>query len=225
MFRVDQTLLEDCRRALSGNDRIHWVLGGAGSGKSTVSRELRSSPGVMVLDMDSRIYGAFHALFSPSRHPVSREWHAAGDGLSWLLDMTWDEFDSFNRASLPEYLDLLAREIETLDSSMELVLDGGVWHPGLLSTVIEPSRMVCMRRKGLDASRLWDEPGERSKMRDATMTLDASGAKWSRFLEFDDGITSTILTECSQAAIPVCVWDDSESSSDTAARVGGMLGL
>jgi hypothetical protein len=225
VFRVDQALLAGCRDALSGDARIHWLLGGAGSGKSTVCRELRSSLGVTVLDMDSRIYGSFHALFSPARHPVSCEWSAATDGLSWLLDMTWDEFDSFNRASLPEYLDLLAREVRALDSSKELVVDGGLCNPSLLATVIEPSRIVCLRRNGLDASALWSEPGERSKMRDAVMALDESGAKWSRFLEFNDCITSSILAECECAAIPVCVWDESQSASDVAARVTGVLGL
>ena len=225
MFQIDRSLLAECRDALSGDARIHWLLGGAGSGKSTVARELGEAFGVAVLDMDARIYGTYHTMFSPSRHPVSCRWAAADDGLSWLLDMTWKEFDSFNRASLPEYLDLLACEIRTFERTRQLVVDGGLCNPVLLSTVIDPSRIVCMKRDDLDAQRLWSEPGERSAMRDAARALDTTGAKWSRFLEFNDNITSTILEECSASAIPVCAWDECDSPSDVAARVAGELGL
>lgn len=228
MFQVDERLLEECRAGFAGDVRIHWLLGGAGSGKSTVARELQSTLGATVLDMDARIYGTFHKAFSPSRHPVSCQWSGAADGLSWLLDMTWDEFDSFNRASLPEYLDLLAREIPKLGVAGVAgvaIVDGGVCAPRMLSTVIEPSRIVCMRRSGLDAGALWAEPGDRSAMRDAVMALDTTGAKWERFVEFDENITRTILAECSQVGIPVCSWDESESSADVATRVAETLGL
>ena len=225
MFQVDRALLEECRHTLGGDARIRWVLGGSGSGKSAVCREIHSTLGVPVLDMDARIYGTFHALFSPLRHPVSYAWSMAPDGLGWLLDMTPDEFDSFNRASLPEYLDLLAGEIRQIDDGSDLVIDGGVCNPTLLAEVIDPARMVCMRRDGLDPRNLWAEPGERLAMRDAVMRLDATGAKWSRFLEFDRGITSTLLAESSDAAVPVCGWDESEPVSAVATRVSALLGL
>ena len=219
MFQVDQRLLEESGRVLASDPRVHWLLGGSGSGKSTVCRTLHSELGVTVLDMDSRIYGTYHASFSPSRHPVSCQWRAAKDRMSWLLEMTWSEFEAFNRASLPEYVDLLSRELRTIGGSCPVLVDGGIWHPALLATILAPSRIVCVRRDGLDASTLWAEPGARSEMRRAAMRLDATGAKWARFLEFDDGITSTVAAEAAEAGIAACVWSGLDSPSDVAERV------
>jgi len=225
VFQVDQALLEESGRVLASDPRVHWLLGGSGSGKSTVCRVLHAKLGVTVLDMDSRIYGAYHASFSPSRHPVSCQWHAAKDGMSWLLDMTWSQFEAFSRASLPEYIDLLSRELQTIGGPQPVLVDGGIWHPALLATVLEPSRIVCMRRDGLDASTLWAEPGARSEMRRAAMDLDATGAKWTRFLEFDDSITSTVATEAAEAGIVACGWSGSDSPADVAERVAGSFGF
>jgi hypothetical protein len=201
VFPVDLDLLEESGRILALDGRIRWLVGGSGSGKSTVCRELHSMRDVTVLDMDSRIYGTYHAMFSPVRHPVSFEWSSAADGLAWLLDMTWVEFDAFNRASLPEYLDLLGREIRTLDDPRPIVVDGGAYNTALLATVLEPSRIVCMRRAASDAAALWAQPGARSDMRDAVVRLDATGEKWKRFLDFDGRITSTAASECAQAGV------------------------
>lgn len=225
MFRVDMALLEESGSALASDGRIHWLVGGSGSGKSTVCRELASSRSVTVLDMDSRIYGSYHALFNASRHPVSHRWSEADDGLAWMLDMTWDEFDAFNRASLAEYLDLLGHEIQQLDDPRPIVVDGGICNPGLLATVLEPSRIVGMRRTSLDAAALWAQPGTRSQMREAVLGLDATGEKWGRFLDFDDRITSTVAGECAQAGIRVCEWSESDSVAEVADRVAEMIGL
>jgi hypothetical protein len=225
VFQIDAQLLEGSGRALASDSRVRWLVGGAGSGKSTVCRELHATHGVTVLDMDARIYGTYHAMFSPSRHPVSCRWRSAGDGLAWLLDMTWDDFDAFNRASVPEYLDLLTREIQAFDDPRPIVVDGGTYHAALLAAVLEPSRIVCMRREGSDASALWAGPGARSDMRDAVMGLDATGEKWKRFLEFDEGITTTVASESARSGVRECAWSDGDPVSDVAERVAGMRGL
>ena len=225
MFRLDLELLKESGSILASDGRIHWLVGGSGSGKSTVCSELRSKHDVIILDMDSRIYGTYHAMFSPSRHPVSSQWSAADDGLAWLLGLTPAEFDAFNRASLPEYLDLLGSEIQTLDDPRPIVVDGGICNPALLATVLQPSRIVCVRREESDAATLWGQPGARSKMRDAVMRLDATGEKFKRFLEFDDRITATAADECAHAGIQVCAWKESESPSEVANRLAAMLGL
>ena len=62
-------LLEESGRVLASDGRIHWLVGGSGSGKSTVCRELQSRFDVAALDMDSRIYGTYHAMFSPCGIP------------------------------------------------------------------------------------------------------------------------------------------------------------
>jgi hypothetical protein len=225
VFQVDRELLEESGSVVASDRRVHWLVGGAGSGKSTVCRALHSTLGFTVLDMDARIYGTYHASFSPSRHPVSCRWRSAGDGLAWLLEMTWAEFDAFNRASLPEYLDLLGRELQSLDDPRPILVDGGICNPALLAAVLEPSRIVCVLREGLDASGLWTRPGARSEMRDAVMRLDATGEKWRRFLEFDDCITSTVASECAQAGIRVCAWNEADRAPELADRVARTLGL
>lgn len=222
-FPLDLDLLTACRTALADRD-LYWVLGGGGSGKSTVCRELGERLQLDVVDMDARIYGEYHAQFSAKRHPISTQWAAAPDGLAWLLDLSWEEFDAFNRASLPEYVDLLAHELGSRDDTAPVLVDGGVWHPTLLSVALDPARIVCLRREALDPEALWSQPGERAGMRDAVMALDPSGRKWDKFLAFDARITETVLAGAEAAGVRVCAWDDSESPSEVAERVRGLLG-
>ena len=96
--------------------------------------------------MDARIYGSYHGRFSPTRHPANTAWASAPDGLAWLLGLTWDEFDSFNRAALPEYLDLLAEDLDAIELKGALLVDGGLCTPGLLpSHLCKTGRETVLR--------------------------------------------------------------------------------
>jgi uridine kinase len=106
-FNINKILLAQARTALSRRDSLYWILGGAGSGKTTVSQALSAKMGIPVYDMDAHIYGTYHNRFTPERHPVNTAWSSAPDGLAWLLDLSWEEFNQFNQAAVPEYLDLL----------------------------------------------------------------------------------------------------------------------
>jgi len=110
-FPINHNLLIQARTILSHRTGLLWIVGASGSGKSTVCRALAERFGLSVFDMDAHIYGDWHARFDPIRHPVNRAWAGVENGLGWLLDMSWAEFDAFNRAALPEYLDLLAQDL------------------------------------------------------------------------------------------------------------------
>lgn len=225
MFQVDTSQLGECRRALSSDPRLRWVIGGSGSGKSTVCRAIAASPGVHLIDMDARIYGSFHRLYSPHRHPVSSAWASAGDGMRWLLDMSWDEFDAFNHATLPENLDLLAAELEGYSGGDVVLVDGGVCCPTLLASAVGVSRVVCLSRRDLDAAALWSQPGERAAMRDMVLALDGTAGLWDRFVDFDRQITESIAAECVASGVQVCAWSAGDDADVVHERVRAMLGL
>jgi len=135
-FIINNDLLTQTRTTLYGRDRLYWVVGGAGSGKTTICRALSARFDIPIYDMDAHIYGAYHSRFTQKRHPVNRAWSTARDALAWLLDMSWDEFDSFNQAALPEYLDLLSKDLNATKSNASVLIDGGICNPGLLAQAI-----------------------------------------------------------------------------------------
>ena len=83
-FVIDHALLARAQEKLSGRTLL-WIVGGAGSGKTTVCQALSARLGLSVYDMDAHIYGSYHGRFNPARHPVNTAWSAAPDGLAWLL--------------------------------------------------------------------------------------------------------------------------------------------
>src|SRR5512139_217497 len=113
-FTIDHQLLTQARASLSERKRLYWIVGGAGSGKTSVCQFLSTQFGLLVYDMDAHIYGDYHGRFTEERHPVNWAWSTAENGLAWLLDMSWEEFDGFNQAALPEYLDLLASDLQAI---------------------------------------------------------------------------------------------------------------
>lgn len=202
-FPIDYELLADARRRLAGYPLL-WIVGGAGAGKTTLCRALAAQRGLPVYDMDAHIYGSYHGRFDPVRHPANTAWSTAPDGLAWLLGMTWDEFDAFNRAALPEYLDLFAEDLESMDPAILLLVDGGICTPALLSQAIPVDKIVCLSRPGLSSVEIWEQDPERLAMKDALAPLPDPEAAWRTFLDFDAAITRTILDECRRCGIEIC---------------------
>jgi hypothetical protein len=224
-FTVDTDLLARSRAALSQHERLYWVVGGAGSGKTTICQALSATLGIPVYDMDAQIYGAYHGRFTRERHPVNCAWSTSSDGLAWLLDMSWDEFYGFNRAALPEYLDLLAEDLDQTGPDGGVLIDGGICNPAILAQVIPSRRVVCLVCSGRSSREIWEETDERSSMKEAIFLLRNPEDAWRRFLEFDGRITRTILRECQEHDIPVCVRDQAEPVKGFAERVAGVLGI
>lgn len=224
-FILNNELLTQSRAALCRRERLYWVVGGAGSGKTTICQVLSAKFELPVYDMDAHIYGAFHGRFTQDRHPVNCVWSTARDGLAWLLDMSWDEFESFNQAALPEYLDLLAEDLEAANPSASVLIDGGIFNPAILAQAISTPQIVCLATSERSSAEIWEETDERKSMKDAVYQLAKPDKAWRKFLEFDDRITHTILKECQENDISVCPRDETESVDEFAERVAHVLGI
>jgi hypothetical protein len=224
-FIINKDLLAHARAALSRRDRLYWVVGGAGSGKTTICNALSTKFDLPVYDMDAHIYGAYHGRFTQERHPVNSAWASARDGLAWLLDMSWDEFDSFNQAALPEYLDLLAEDLANTEPNASVILDGGIFNVAILTQAISTPQIVCLAIPKRSSAEIWNETDERKGMKEAVYQLAKPEKAWRKFLEFDDRITRTILKESRENNVAVCERDEAESVDEFADRVAHVLGI
>jgi hypothetical protein len=220
-FSINSALLAQARDKLSRRSALYWVVGGAGSGKTTVCRTLAARLGIALYDMDAHVYGEYHRRFSPQRHPVNTAWATAPDGLAWLLNMSWNDFDSFNRAALPEYLDLLSQDLDALEPDAGVLIDGGISNPGLLARVIPACQIACLSAPEQSSVQVWEEDEERKGMKEAVYQLPDPEEAWHRFLEFDRRLTQTILDECRQSGIPIYLRIRGTSVTELAARVAG----
>lgn len=221
-FLIDHDLLEHAHARLT-NRPLFWIVGGAGAGKTTLCQALSTRLGLPVYDMDAHIYGSYHGRFSPTRHPVNTAWASAPDGLAWLLGLTWEEFDSFNRAALPEYLDLLAEDLDAMTPNAAVLVDGGLCTPGLLAQVLPARQIACVAAPGLSSEQIWEGTAERAAMKEAMAHLPDPAAAWRTFLEFDTRITQTILDECRQSGITIYQRNGATSIEALVERVASSL--
>ena len=222
VFPIDLDLLYKARSVLSGREKLYWIVGGAGSSKTTVCRNLSERHGLPVYDMDAHIYGSYHSRFTPERHPVNSAWSTSGNGLAWLLAMSWDEFNTFNQAALPEYLDLLAEDLANTSPNSPLLIDGGICNPALIAQVLPIRQIVCLSAPSdID---VW-ESAERQSMKDAILQLPNAEEAWNKFLDFDKKITQTIEKECLENSISICRMKSNTSSGDFAGEVSRLMEL
>jgi len=221
-FPVNPDLLAHARDVLSGREKLFWIVGGAGSGKTTVCSILSKRYVLPVYDMDAHIYGSYHARFTQDRHPVNSAWSSSENGLAWLLGMSWDEFNSFNQAALPEYLDLLAEDLTGSSPGSPLLIDGGISNPGVIAQVIPTRQIICLSAP-LDVN-IW-ESADRESMKDAIYQLPNPEEAWLKFLDFDKQITCAIEKECRENNISMCRMNSNAPAGDLAVEVARMIGL
>lgn len=218
-FNTSEKLIRAARGIFLSWDRLYWVLGGSGSGKSTVCRHLSGQTGIPLYDMDSQIYGDYHSRFIQNRHPANWEWSRSENGLAWLLDRSWESFLQFNRAALPEYLDLLAEDLSHRDPAEGLLIDGGIFTPCVAARVLPANRMVCIAAPWQSSSDLWEGDQERRQMKAAFGSFPDPDGAWNKFLEFDRQINRTLLQECTDCGIPIIIREKSTSIPDLANRI------
>lgn len=224
-FVINQDLIKQACAFLARRERLYWLVGGAGSGKTTICRALSARYDIPVYDMDAHIYGAYHGRFTRDRHPVNKEWSTKQNGLAWLLDMSWAEFDSFNQAALPEYLDLLCEDLAVTSPRASILIDGGIFNPALLAQAVSPSQISCLEMPGQAGAEIWDETSERRDMKESVYQLAEPHEAWRKFIELDERTTQTILKECLENNISVCRRGETESIEQFAERVAHVLGL
>lgn len=220
-FPIDEALLDDVRARLADHE-VYWLLGGAGSGKSTVCRRLAGRCVVQTYDMDAHVYGAYHGRFSPTRHPANWAWSTAESGLGWLLALSWEAFDAFNHAAAVEYLDLLVEDLAGLPAA-PWVVDGGLACAGVLARAIPPGRIACLAAPSVEPERLWSQ-GDRAAMREWVLALPDGEAAWRTFLDFDRGITRTLEAESRACGVRVFRRRDARPT-ELAERVARHFGL
>lgn len=171
------------------------------------------------------IYGAYHGRFTEQRHPVNNAWSSSENGLAWLLDMSWEEFNNFNRAALPEYLDLLAEDLQNIKQDDTLLIDGGICNPAIIAQVMPTDQIVCLSMPQRPSSEIWGESNDRKSMKEAIYQLPDPEEAWPKFLEFDARITGTILKECQENNICVCTRGATEKAAVFAQRIAEILGI
>jgi hypothetical protein len=225
MWSVDDALLRRAREALEGREDVFWLLGAAGAGKTTVSGELCERFDFARYDMDAHIYGAYHRRFTRERHPANTAWAEAPSSLRFLLGMPWEEFDAFHRAAGAEYLDLFVDELRTREDTRPLLVDGGLWHPSLLTPLFDPMHVVCLQLEGRRAARVWSPDGDRGDMHEmVTRAADTEDA-WRRFLEADDAIARVLREECEEHGVPILRRRSGSTPGAVADEVARALGL
>jgi len=223
-FTVNDTLLSEARAVLHGNSTLYWILGGAGSGKTSVCRHISDSVGLPVYDMDAHIYGSFHSRYTPDRHPANHTWSTTPNSLAWLLHMSWDEFLGFNQAAAAEYLDLLAEDIGNREAG-PLLIDGGLWNPGILVQAFPVHQIVCLAAPEIPGSSIWETSEDRLAMKAFVFQLPEPEKAWRSFLAFDRLITRTAIRESKENGITVVQWQQEDSAEKTAGEVAKRLGL
>ena len=63
-FTVNKTLLAQARESLQQKKKLYWIVGGAGSGKTTICKVLSEQFNIPIYDMDTHIYGSYHSRFT-----------------------------------------------------------------------------------------------------------------------------------------------------------------
>ena len=214
MFNTNGRMLADISTILSAYKRIYWVIGGACTGKSTVCKAISAQKNIAPYDMDEHIYGTYTGLYTVARHPAIKTWFSAANPLEWALSLSWDAFNSLNRAATVEYLDLFAKDAKRNPTQTKLLVDGGVTHPSILTRVIPPERIFCIKIDAERSAAIWNEDASRAPMKEAVLNLPQGEKLWRKFLDFDRLIAETIVQESRSSGIRVFDRDERISVSE-----------
>lgn len=202
-YEVDRALLREAAQRLESVRGLRWVIGGACSGKSAVCRTISRWNDTPVYDMDEHVYGSFLSRYSASRHPASTAWFKRGDGLAWVLSLSWAAFDDLNRATNAEFLDLVAQDLSERFGDQPVLVDGGITHPSVLAAAVDPARIACLTVADAESRRIWAEDEDRSGMRRAIERLPDGAERWGTFLTFNERMSATIDREAREQGIAV----------------------
>ncbi|MBP6016095.1 MAG: hypothetical protein KA586_05190 [Candidatus Promineofilum sp.] len=216
MFATNEELIEHARDTLWERRHLLWLIGGSGSGKSTVSRAVAARAGIAVYDMDEAFFGRY--TINPQRHPATTAWFSAEDPLGWMLAQPWPEFDALYRAANAETLDLLAADLSGQPDA-PLIIDGGITHPSVLVGAVPAECVICLERDEMSRAREWETAASRAEMKAAVLALPDGATMWSRFLAYDRRMTATIGRESRERGIRVVAWDEATGVERLAASI------
>jgi hypothetical protein len=228
-FAVDEALLASAAGRLRPLPGLRFVLGGSGSGKSTVCTWLREhGRGVTTIDLDARLYGSWSDRWRPGRHPVALAW-LASDALPWQLAMEPGEFVSFQAALAAEALDLLADDLASDTSASEaglLLVDGGFGSVGVVARAMEAEPLLVLAAPdGTTAAETWTSNAYRRAFLDDVGAIETVDDPVGRFLALDAALDAAMVADAEAAAIPVVRRGPGEVVEATARSVAARLGI
>ena len=216
MFATNEELIASARVVLWNRRNLRWLIGGSGSGKTTITRATASRTGIPVFDMDEAFFGRFQ--IDPQRHPATSAWFAAENPLGWMLSLCWEEFDALYRASNAEMLDLLAADLDGRPDE-PLLIDGGITHPSVLVQTVPAGCIICLERDETARAREWDVAASRAEMKTSVLALPNGAAMWPRFLEYDRRMTETLGHDCREHGVQILNWDESVTPDELMIRI------
>jgi hypothetical protein len=225
MFDVNQELIAKAREILNQRENIYWIIGGACSGKSTVSRVLSETKGIAGYDMDEHIFGGYMGLYSEERHPASTAWFGAPNPFVWAFSLPWEEFNALNRAANAEYLDLLAGELEQQDQDQSLLIEGGITHPAILAQVIPPDQILCLEISEENRLSTWKNSTERAEMKSWVYALPDPERQWQIFLDLDKAMSQIIVNESRDEAIKIVFREEYAPVNELANEIATHFGI
>ena len=220
MYTQQELLLGHVKNVLFSRSNLRWLIGGSGSGKSTISQAIGARTGIAVYDMDEAVFGRFH--FDPTRHPATTAWFTAANPLHWMLCQPWPAFDALYRAANAETLDLLAADLAGRPDEL-LLIDGGITHPTVLTQVIPAGQIICLERDEAQRAGEWDTSPSRTPMRDEILALPDGAALWQRFQEYDRQMTATLGRESRECGIQIVRWSEADTVERVSERVLRLL--
>jgi hypothetical protein len=186
---------------------------------------IQANTDISVIDMDGLIFGGFMAAYQPERHPAATYWFGAANPLDRALSLSWEAFDSLNRASNAEFLDLLSKLLARRAKTEALLIEGGFTHPSVLTQVVPASTIVCLQASDQIRFECWETAEERADMKRWINDLEDGEAKWRKFLYFDKMIAETLVAESQLAGITIIERREASSGEAMAKSVQLALGL
>lgn len=216
MFVTNETLIESARAILWERRHLLWLIGGSGTGKTTLSRAAAALAGTGLYDMDEAFFGRY--TIDPQRHPATTAWFSAEDPLGWILARPWPEFEAIYRAANAETLDLLAADLAGQPDA-PLIIDGGITHPSVLAGAVPAERVICLEREETARAREWATAASRAEMKAAVLALPDGPRMWLRFLEYDRRLAATIDRESRACGIRLLAGDETTGMDQLAVVV------
>jgi hypothetical protein len=224
-FPVDEGLLASAADRLRAHPRLRFVMGGAGTGKSSVCLHLHESIPVAVIDMDTRIYGTWGDRWDRTRHPANSTWMAAADPLAWQLALDPEAFLRFHAAATVEALDLLADELAGTDDTVPTLVDGGFGSLAVVARAVPPASIVCLALPPGRSEAVWTVDPWRRGFLEMVAAIDTIDDPVARFLALDAALAERMVADATAAGVAVIERAPGTPLDVTAAVVAEMLAL
>jgi len=159
---------------------------------------------MLYYDMDEYIFDKYIRRYSKELHPASREWFFSKNPLNWALSFSsWAENNEFNIAATAEQLNLFCEDIQEIDKSQAILVDGGITNPAILVRVLDAHQICCIKIKDDHCISIWEDCEERQPMKKMILQLPSPQYKWSKFLNTNILMNRQIETECRENKIKI----------------------